>query len=85
MLDGRVRATNMREWDDLVNAFHGDLPEVFRTWSGALRILDTTSIVKNGWNMCGNLLKRVAPRARDTARAVSREGREDLFLRRIRT
>lgn len=60
VVDGRVRATNMREWDDLVSTFQRELPEVFRTRSGALRILDTTCIVDNDWNMCGNLLKRLA-------------------------
>ena len=61
VVDANALPTNVRELDELVRAFHQGLPEVFRTKSGALRILDLTCILEEDHHACGDLLSRVSP------------------------
>lgn len=59
---GHALPSNVREMDEMVSAFRQGFPEVFRTRSGALRILDLACILQDDRDLCGDLLARVTPR-----------------------
>ena len=61
VVDSHVLSSNIPELDELVRAFHEGLPEVFRTSSGWLRILDLTCILEDDRDQCPDLLNRVTP------------------------
>lgn len=75
VVDGHALPSNVREMDEMVSAFRQGLPEVFRTRSGTLRILDLACILQDDRDLCGDLLGRVTPR-RDGA-PVSPPAAED--------
>ena len=62
VVDGQVLPSNVREMDEMVSAFKQGLPEVFRSRSGTLRILDLTCILQDDRDLCGDLLERVTVR-----------------------
>jgi hypothetical protein len=62
VVDSQVLPSNVREMDEMVSAFKQGLPEVFRTRSGTLRILDLTCILQDDRDLCGDLLERVTVR-----------------------
>ncbi|MDA1312416.1 MAG: hypothetical protein O2968_03685 [Acidobacteria bacterium] len=62
VVDGHALPSNIPELDEMVSAFQQGLPEVFRTRSGTLRILDLTCILQGNRDLCGDLLRRVTPR-----------------------